>query len=211
MKVFHFFSATTLYWLAGTSISWTSPTIPKLLNDTTSPLGRAITVQEASWISSLVTVGGFLGPFIYGYIAKKFGKKITLLLVGLPYMTSSLIIAFAKMVEFLYVARFLTGIAMGGAFTTATNYVIELTNKNNRGFIGAFAGITASFGMLFTYCLGPYLDIMVFNTVLAAIAGTFEVAFFLIAVECPIYHLRRGNEEKAKRVIEMKQGKSIQF
>lgn len=97
---------------------------------------------------------------------------------------------------------------MGGAFTTSTNYMIELTNKNNRGIIGAFGGITTSCGMLFTYCLGPYLDIMVFNSVLAAIAGTFEVAFFLIAVECPIYFLRRGNEDKSREIIELKQGKN---
>lgn len=155
----------------------------------------------------MVTLGGFLGPFLYGFIAKKYGKRVTILLVGLPQLISSLIIAFAQLIELLYVARFLTGLAMGGTFTTVTNYLIELTNKNNRGVIGSLGSLTASFGMLSTYCLGPYLDIMVFNCLLAAIACTFEVAFFLIAVECPVYHLSRGNEEKAKNVIEMKQGK----
>lgn len=201
--------AQTLSWLGGTAISWTSPMVPKLLNETTSPVGRAITLQETSWISSLITVGGLIGPFVFGYVAKKFGKRLTLVIIGLPYLASSVIAAFAITIELFFVSRFLTGLAMGGTFTVTTNYTIDLSNKNNRGVIGSLSGIMVSFGMLFTYCLGPYLDITTFNLVLAAVAGTFIVTFFLTAAECPIYHLNKNNEEKAKVVIEMKQGKNM--
>lgn len=122
----------------------------------------------------------------------------------MPYIASYLILAFSTIVELFYIARFITGLAMGGSFTVGINYVIELTNKNNRGAIGSSTSITTALGMLFSYCLGPYLNIMLFNLVLALISFIFLVTFALMASECPIYHLTRNNEDKARDLIEMK-------
>lgn len=161
-------------------------------------------MEEVSWISSLVTLGGLIGPFLFGYTAKKLGKRKTLLLIGMPYILSYLILAFARVVELFYISRFITGLAMGGSFTSGINYVMELTNKNNRGAIGSTTSVTTAAGMLFSYCLGPYLSIMVFNLLLALISLIFLITFLLMASECPIYHLRRQNEDKARDVIDMK-------
>lgn len=185
--------------------------LPKLLNATTSPLGRATTVTEASWITSLVTVGALIGPFLFGYVAKKIGKKWALIIIALPYLISFIIMAFATVIELFYIGRFVNGLAVGGSATTGSNYIIELSNKNNRGLIGASSGITTAFGMLFSYSLGPYLTVMAYNLVFAATAIIFMTGFFLIATECPVYYLNRGDEKTAMAVIEMKQGKQSFF
>lgn len=154
----------------------------------------------------MMTLGGALGPFLFGYMAKKFGKRRALQSMGLPLTISYIALAFGNYVEIFYVARFFIGLAVAGAFSVGINYVIELTNKSNRGIVGTCTSIAANFGMLFSYCLGPYLNIMAFNLVLAGIGCTFLVAFSLVGSECPIYHLNRENEAKAREVIEMKQG-----
>lgn len=201
-----FVPAYIVFWIGGTSLAWTSPTIPKLRNDTTSPIGRAITISEASWISSLVTFGGVFGPFISAYTAKTFGKKRTMLIISLFQLAASLVMAFATVVHFLYAARFIMGVALGGILSTGETYVTELSNKNNRGFIGSVPCLTLGLGMFFTYCSGPYMEIMTFNLIVAGVACFFLFAFWLVATECPIYHLDKGNEGKAKEVIAKKQG-----
>lgn len=117
--------------------------------------------------------------------------------------------AFANIVELFYIGRFVNGLAVGGSTTTGSNYSIELSNKTNRGLIGALFGITTALGMLFSYCLGPYLTVTTYNLVFAAIAVAFLVGFCFVATECPVYYLNRGDEEAAMAVIEMKQGEKF--
>lgn len=207
----YLFPVQIVTWLIGTSLSLTSPMLPKLSNNNSSPVHRAITVQEASWISSLLTLGAFMGPFLSGYAAKRIGKKWTLLGVGIPFLIAFNMMAFAETVQLFYVARFINGLAVGGSVNINSNYCIELTNTNNRGLIGAIFGIVTALGMLFSYVLGPYLDVKSFNLVVVALTVTFMVTFFLIGTECPVYYLYRGEEEKAREIIEMKQGNTLYF
>lgn len=147
-----------------------------------------------------------MGPFISAYTAKTFGKKRTMLIIAVFQLAASLIMAFANFVQLLYVARFIMGLAVGGILSTGETYVTELSNKNNRGFIGSVPCLTLGLGMLFTYCSGPYMEIMTFNLIVAGVACFFLISFWVVATECPIYHLDKGNEGKAKEVISKKQG-----
>ncbi|KAG6465283.1 hypothetical protein O3G_MSEX015048 [Manduca sexta] len=47
--------------LVGYEIYWTGPIIPKLLNIEETPLSRVISATEASWVASLVLIGGDVG------------------------------------------------------------------------------------------------------------------------------------------------------
>lgn len=68
----------------GVGVGWASPSI-NLLTSNDSPLSSGkISMEEASWIASLICVGGTIGNVIFGYIADKFGRKIPLLLVSIP-------------------------------------------------------------------------------------------------------------------------------
>lgn len=200
------FSAQVLFWLCGSSIAWSSPTIPKLLNITTSPMGRALSIQEASWVSSLLTLGAVPGPFAAGLISKLFGKRIALISIGIPFLISYFVMAFSNTIEMFYFARLTCGLAVGGAFTTGLNYVVELANKNNKGALGSVCGITVSLGILFSYCLGPYVDVGTFNLVLAIATCAFVLIFPVMSMECPEHYVSRGNDEKARAIIKLKQG-----
>lgn len=59
-------------------------------NDSPLPTGK-IDMDEASWIASLICVGGIVGNVIFGYIANKFGRKIPLLLIPIPMIVSLLL------------------------------------------------------------------------------------------------------------------------
>lgn len=59
--------------VVGTSLGWTAPVGPKLKHPENgdSPLDRAPTVGEESWIGSLVALGALIGKFNTQF--RKFG------------------------------------------------------------------------------------------------------------------------------------------
>ncbi|KAG5875442.1 hypothetical protein JTB14_006263 [Gonioctena quinquepunctata] len=117
------------------TLSWTSPIYPKLYSNDTSinPLGRPITPDEDSWIGSLLNVGAIIGPFPYGFVSGKFGRRIGLLAIAVPQIISFLTMAHATDIHYFYFARFLAGLAVGGGYTLLPMYIAEVSRDDNRG------------------------------------------------------------------------------
>lgn len=97
-----------LLYITGTVLTWSSPVIPKMAggDPTRSPFDTPISLEQASWISSLVTLGAAIGPFVFGWLANKIGRKPTLLYLGIPFLLGYSMLAFGKNVETYYVARY---------------------------------------------------------------------------------------------------------
>ncbi|KAJ8919558.1 hypothetical protein NQ315_002180 [Exocentrus adspersus] len=197
-----------LMLLSGSSFTWSSPILPKLLSDDTSPFGRSISANEATWISSLVPLGAAIGPFTLTYMANNFGRRITLLFLGVPFFLSHLILAFASVVELYYVARFIIGLTAGGTFTIMPNYAGEIAEKTIRGALGSTTSIATCAGLLLSYALGPYVSITVFNLVLAFVSVVFLGLFFLVGVESPHYYVCKQDYDQAKEALRKVRGGS---
>lgn len=72
----------------GAACGWPSPGNLLLMSDESPlPTGR-ITIDEASWISSLLCVGGLSGNLIYGWVTERFGRKYPLLFLAIPQIVS---------------------------------------------------------------------------------------------------------------------------
>ncbi|XP_044267170.1 facilitated trehalose transporter Tret1-like [Tribolium madens] len=197
-------SGNIISFITGTAISWSSPILPKL-NETDvdiNPVGRQIDSGENSWISSFLPLGAIFGPFLFGYAADKFGRKFTLLALAIPYIISYLTLAFAKIVGLFYFARFLMGLAVGGVFTVFPMYTGEIAEDKNRGTLGSVMNVFITSGLLFSYCVGPYVSVMAFNIILAVIPCIYLVLFFFLAPESPHYYISKGNHEAASKSLE---------
>ena len=56
-----------------------------LLTSDESPLPSGkINEEESSWVTSLLSLGAFLSNIVFGFIANQFGRKILLVLIGIP-------------------------------------------------------------------------------------------------------------------------------
>lgn len=138
----------------GISCGWPSPNI-FLLRSEASPLASGkITIEEASWIASLLCVGGVFGNFFFTYVTSKFGRKKPLLAIASPAIVSLLILSveytnifvihnitfvvifqmgwalilFAPNVSYLYLARLLNGVVAGGIFAIIPQYLAEVSS-----------------------------------------------------------------------------------
>lgn len=111
----------------GLSTSWTSSAIP-FLESTESPLACGpITVEDASLIGSILTIGGLVGTLMFGYALNEIGRKKSLLLAAVPQILGWILMYFAESSTLLILFRFLSGVAAGGIFTVAPIFISEIS------------------------------------------------------------------------------------
>ncbi|XP_018576204.1 facilitated trehalose transporter Tret1-like [Anoplophora glabripennis] len=195
------FTANVISFIAATSLTWTSPILSKLKNETDTPFSSPLSEDEASWVSSLLPLGAVFGPFVYGFLADWIGRKLSLMICGVPFLLSYLALAFGKAPWIYYAARFLIGTSVGGVFTVIPMYVGEIAQDSNRGALGSSMNCFLCTGLLFSYAVGPYVSILVFNLILAVFPVIFLVLFFLLAPESPHFYAIKERNADAKTAL----------
>ncbi|TRY75882.1 hypothetical protein TCAL_09756 [Tigriopus californicus] len=148
--------------LNGTSIGYSGPAVPLLLNPvSTNIYGGFLTldVQDVSWITAIMSLGCFFGCIVSGPIMDKIGRKPTLMLVttGL-FVLGYLLIFLAPNIGTLLAGRFFTGSGLGFAIASSTVYLVEVTSSDMRGVLGCFVQLQGTLGVLFTFAMGTFLD-----------------------------------------------------
>jgi len=91
-----------------------------------------LAAREASWVLSAAPVGLFLGAAIGGRLADRFGRRGTLAASMLLLGVCSLLTASAPALAALVLARFLTGVGLGGALPNFIALASEGTAPSKR-------------------------------------------------------------------------------
>ncbi|XP_018576203.1 facilitated trehalose transporter Tret1-like [Anoplophora glabripennis] len=188
-------------FIAGTVLTWSSPVQLDLEHPTDAPFGYPLTSEQTSWISSLLALGAIVGPFVFGILADKIGRKPTLLVCAVPFLIGFLVFSFVLYPWIFYVARFLMGMSVGGVFTVVPIYIGEVAEVSNRGALGTSLNCYICFGFFFSHFAGSYLSFFVFNLILSIFPATFIVLFFIIAEESPHYYVIKGKLDQAEMAL----------
>ncbi|XP_033640705.1 solute carrier family 2, facilitated glucose transporter member 8-like isoform X2 [Asterias rubens] len=163
--------------------------------------------SEASWFSSLLNIGAVMGGPIAGYLLGKMGRKITLMMVSLPFVAGWVLLAACETVAPLYIGRILTGIGAGMASLITPVYIAEMSSPQLRGLLGASFQLIITAGILIVYALG-----IAFNHVWLAITGGCLAALLVVLMlpmpESPRFYLIRHQREKALEILRWLRGPS---
>lgn len=62
--------------------------LPKLQSASETPLDFVIDVNEASWVGSMISFGGFSGNFLFSFVMNRFGRKAALYGLAVPHTVS---------------------------------------------------------------------------------------------------------------------------
>lgn len=187
----------------GATITWISPVNTKIENtkieNGTVFFDEVLPKDFISSINTLSTVGAAISAYFYTHIADKFGRKITILSIGVPYLMSYLIMGIWRTVKTYFVARFVLGVAMGGTFSVIPIYAGEISCKYNRATLNSIGGVMLAAGGLFSYVIGSLLSLDHYNLTLAFFPAIFFPLFFIFGVETAHFYMYKNQEDLARQ------------
>ncbi|XP_043464698.1 facilitated trehalose transporter Tret1-like isoform X1 [Leptopilina heterotoma] len=186
---------------AGMVLGWTSPAGLTVEGTNITKLAHeyeiSISSEEFSWIGSLTTLGAAAICVPIGILSDIIGRKISMLMLVVPFTIGWGLIIGANSVALFYAGRFILGVS-GGAFCVAAPiYAGEIGQSEIRGQLGSYFQLMMTVGILLTYALGMAVDIL-WLSVISAIVPIIFFAAFIFMPESPTYHLMKGNMDAAR-------------
>lgn len=106
--------------------------------------------------------GTVLGSLIGGWPTDQFGRKRTLLFIGLLYVLSAMGCAFANSLSLFVAARFIGGLGIGISTVVSPLYISEIAPPNYRGRLAGMFQFNIVFGIVIAFLS---------NAILAKIGG----------------------------------------
>lgn len=130
-QIYHSANFIGISW--GTAIGWSSPALAKMIEGLSdSPLDYIPSNEQLSWIGSILPVGGLVGPMIFAPLPGLIGRKATLLLTALFFVSSFLMLIFTNDIVSIYIARFLQGFGSGVVMVVLPMYTGEIASAECR-------------------------------------------------------------------------------
>ncbi|XP_076248619.1 facilitated trehalose transporter Tret1 [Calliopsis andreniformis] len=177
----------------GLFFGWSSPSLPLLMQHD-SPIH--LTLQQATWVTSILHFGAVVGIVFCTCIINVIGRKWTIFLTVVPAVIGWLIIAFATSVWELYVGRIILGLSSGNGYISVVMYIGEISPAKIRGVLTSMLTVSTKIGMLLGWIIGPFLS---FRD-LPLVSLTFPILFLVCMIwlpESPYHLMRRGKHQEA--------------
>ncbi|XP_018338088.1 PREDICTED: facilitated trehalose transporter Tret1-like [Trachymyrmex septentrionalis] len=175
-------------------LGWASPSLPLLLHGGDAEYPVRLNLEEASWVTALLSIGAAAGSVISALIVNIIGRKNSMLFTVVPSIIAWLLIVFATSSWELYISRFISGLALGITSMSTSMYMSEISPADIRGNLGSILAVAGKLGILIEFTIGPFLSVR--NLALVSLAGPclFLVTFIWLP-ESP-YHLMRCNTKQ---------------
>lgn len=165
-----------------------------------------LTDLSLGWAFSSLLFGCVLGSTIAGRLTDFYGRKKILLIVAIVFAITSLATGLAPSFTAFVVARFLGGLAVGGASILSPMYVAEVSPPSLRGRMGTLYQMSIVTGILISYAINYALrDIGPENWRWMFITGIIpSIIFFVMLLsvpETPRYLFMAGKEEQGFKIL----------
>lgn len=156
---------------------------------------------------SSLLFGCVLGAFLAGRLTDQYGRKRILVWVAILFATTSVATALAPTFPLFVSARFLGGLAVGGASLLSPMYVAEVSPPAIRGRMGTFYQLSIITGILTSYCINYLLrNTGPDNWRWMFLTGVAPSVLFLLLVslapETPRFLVRSGKRNEAFSILE---------
>lgn len=164
-----------------------------------------MTSDEGAWCAVMPLVGAPVGAILAMLIVNKIGQKWTILLMAPITFSMFILLALAKTVFLICLARFIIGSVEGGLYTAVPMYLGEIADPSIRGALTASIGLAGIIGMLIINVLGFYYSIFVSSLICSAIP-ILHLLTFLWMPESPYYLIKKGKHDSAEKSLQILRG-----
>jgi sugar porter (SP) family MFS transporter len=181
-----------------------------VISGTTNALERVFHLDDF-WLGftvAIALIGTVVGSFAAGKPADVFGRKNVLFVLASFYFVSAIGCGLAQDWGTFLAARFLGGLAIGGASVVAPMYIAEIAPGPWRGRLVALSQLNVVIGIVLSYLsnylLAEFLDEGVAWRWMLGVVAFPSAAFFLLLFtipESPRWLVKEGRADEAGRVL----------
>ncbi len=165
------------------------------------------------WAFSSLLFGCVLGATVAGWLTNRCGRRSILLWVAALFFLTSIGTSVAPSFTAFVLARFIGGLAVGGASILSPMYVAEVSPPSLRGRMGTLYQLSIVVGVLVSYSINYLLrDAGAANWRWMFAAGVVPSVIFLLlllrAPETPRYLFLAGREREGMAILERIAGRA---
>ncbi len=159
------------------------------------------------WAFSSLLFGCVIGSTVAGRLTNRYGRRSILLWVAALFSVTSVATGAAPGFTAFVAARFIGGLAVGGASILSPMYVAEVSPPALRGRMGTLYQLSIVVGILFSYCINYVLrNAGADNWRWMFLTGVIPSAIFFLlllrAPETPRYLFLAGREREGLAILE---------
>lgn len=167
----------------------------------------ALTDLQLGLVVSSIIIGCMIGAFTAGPMSQRFGRRIVFVGTSILFIISALGSGLANSPTFLFLARLVGGIGVGGVSVTVPTYISEISPTPKRGTLGTMNQLGIVIGILLAYILDyAFVHQPEGWRWMLASPIFFAVPFFLFLFikfpESPRWLVVKGFNEKAQNVLQ---------
>lgn len=145
-----------------------------------------------------------------GTIINLFGRKLTMLLLVIPFTIGWALVIWASNIAMLIVGRTLLGISGGSFCICAPMYIGEIAQKEIRGTLGTYFQLMLTIGIFFVYAVGSGANVFTLSCVCGCIPIIFGIIFVFMP-ESPYYWISKSQPEKAVSSLKWLRGQDYDY
>lgn len=163
-----------------------------------------LSTLEAQLVTSAIIAGALLGCMGAGPLSDRIGRRLTVMLAGIVFAAGSVGAALAGNVEILILARFVLGLAVGGASQIVPVYIAELAPPARRGGLVVLFQLAVVGGITISYIVGYGLsggESWRLMLALGAIPAVILLLGMIPLPESPRWLALQGRDDEARRVL----------
>jgi MFS family permease len=198
----------TVWILDGLEVTIVGSIAPRL---TEAGSGVGMSSSDIGVAAALYVGGACLGALLFGQLTDRHGRKKLFMLTMALYILATVATAFAFAPWYFFLCRFLTGMGIGGEYSSINSAIDELIPARARGQVDL--AINGSFWI--GAAIGGAASLVLLNTALLAADVGWRLAFGAGALlglgillvrrhvpESPRWLFIHGREEEAERIVE---------
>jgi MFS family permease len=202
------FSLGTVWILDGLEVTIVGSVASRL---TESGSGLSMTSADIGTAAAIYVAGACLGALVFGQLTDRYGRKRLFMLTLGIYIAATVATAFAFAPWYFFLARFVTGMGIGGEYAAINSAIDELIPARNRGqvdlaingsyWVGSAAGSVAALFLLDT----TYFPKDVGWRLAFGLGAILGLAILLVrrhVPESPRWLFIHGREEEAERIVD---------
>lgn len=168
-----------------------------------------MSTDQFAFVSSIYTLGGFLGALCGGPFCSRYGRLISMRLNTLLFIVGPCFESLATSIGLLSVGRVFSGIGAGAAIVVVPIYISEIAPSNEKGFFGAFTQVMITFGILISQLLGYFLSRDNMWRIILAVAGgigALQLGGLMFVPESPKWLAEHDNPQSARQILKKLRG-----